>query len=531
MRRAAERGTVRAPGVWRGARGPGAGRRWSGLLAVLTVVGDAARGSECPAGAAWPAEPPADDPSRPRMRGPTMTVRRGSARPRAPTAGAPRPDGPGRSRGRTARDGRRVPGLDPPPEPWTAGHRGVDLAAQPGRPVRAVAAGRVSFAGRVAGQAVVSIELTGTGLPPLRTTYEPVRPAVRKGDRVRGGRAGGHGLEPGRPLPDGLPALGPAARRALSRPAVAAARRTPATAAPPGCSRSCGVPVPGARHKRGAVKLRATASGVAPSGTDSWTGAVAPGRCPRAGHGLGTPAASARFGAVSPGRRSAPWRRRLRRSAPGPRRPRVRYGAPPASTTPWSSIAASRGWAWPRSPSASTTMAISPPCAARIFSRAPASSSPAEIATTARCRRSPTRASCLRTYASTLPSGVSAALHRGLDLGRPDREVDGAQLLDDRGAGAEVLVDGGARETGALGEGGEGQRFRAALGQQRPGGVQQGRALHGPVLGHGGRSNPGHVPALRTRGRRWHDAGRPVSAVRRRRAWPAAAAPTWCGSG
>ena len=199
-----------------------------------------------------------------------------------------------------------------------------------------------------------------------------------------------------------------------------------------------------------------------------------------------------------------------------------------ASTTPWSSIAASRGCSWPRSPRASTTIATSPPWAARIFSRAPASSSPAEIATTARCRRSPTSASCCRTYASILPSGASAVRHRGLDLGGPDGEVDGAELLDDGGAGAEVLVDGGAREPRALGEGGEGQRLRAALGQQGAGGVQQGGALHGPVLGHGGRSNPGHAPTLRTA----TGAAMPRRfSGRRRPALREAAAPTWCGSG
>ncbi|NLU75089.1 M23 family metallopeptidase [Streptomyces sp. HNM0575] len=81
-----------------------------------------------------------------------------------------------------------VRGWEPPPEPWAAGHRGVDLAAPRGSPVRAVAGGRVSFAGRVAGRGVVSVELPGTGRPPLRTTYEPVRASVRKGRRVRAGQ-------------------------------------------------------------------------------------------------------------------------------------------------------------------------------------------------------------------------------------------------------------------------------------------------------------------------------------------------------
>ncbi|WP_455359278.1 peptidoglycan DD-metalloendopeptidase family protein [Streptomyces sp. SYSU K21746] len=81
-----------------------------------------------------------------------------------------------------------VRGWDPPPSPYAAGHRGVDLAAAPGTEVRAVAAGRVSFSGVVAGRGVVSIALTGTGDPPLRTTYEPVRPLVARGEEVTPGQ-------------------------------------------------------------------------------------------------------------------------------------------------------------------------------------------------------------------------------------------------------------------------------------------------------------------------------------------------------
>ncbi|WP_308409529.1 M23 family metallopeptidase [Streptomyces sp. A3M-1-3] len=86
-----------------------------------------------------------------------------------------------------------VPGVvvrdwNPPPSPYAAGHRGVDLAAAPGTEVRAVAAGRVSFSGVVAGRGVLSIALTGTGDPPLRTTYEPVRPLVAEGEDVAAGQ-------------------------------------------------------------------------------------------------------------------------------------------------------------------------------------------------------------------------------------------------------------------------------------------------------------------------------------------------------
>ncbi|WP_329527505.1 M23 family metallopeptidase [Streptomyces sp. NBC_01462] len=75
----------------------------------------------------------------------------------------------------------------PPATPYGRGHRGVDLAAAPGSPVRSVAPGRVSFAGRVAGRGAVAVELAGTGDPPLRTTFTPVRATVRKGDEVAAG--------------------------------------------------------------------------------------------------------------------------------------------------------------------------------------------------------------------------------------------------------------------------------------------------------------------------------------------------------
>lgn len=69
--------------------------------------------------------------------------------------------------------------FDPPEHPWGSGHRGVDLLGRPGQSVVAVAAGTVSFAGRIAGKAVVVIR-HGT----VRSTYEPVTPAVHVGDRV-----------------------------------------------------------------------------------------------------------------------------------------------------------------------------------------------------------------------------------------------------------------------------------------------------------------------------------------------------------
>ncbi|MEV1009875.1 M23 family metallopeptidase [Streptomyces sp. NPDC049881] len=88
-------------------------------------------------------------------------------------------------------DGGRRPAVDraydPPPAPWQAGHRGVDLLTDAGAPVRAAGPGRVTFAGQVAGRGVVTVELDGSGAPPVRITHEPLAVAVTTGDRVAAG--------------------------------------------------------------------------------------------------------------------------------------------------------------------------------------------------------------------------------------------------------------------------------------------------------------------------------------------------------
>ncbi|MGW4912994.1 murein hydrolase activator EnvC family protein [Streptomyces sp. NPDC004270] len=85
-------------------------------------------------------------------------------------------------------------GWEPPATVYGPGHRGVDLGTAPGAEVRAVAAGRVSFAGRVAGRGVVSVLLAGTD---LRTTYEPVTAQVKKGEEVTAGQVVGTVERPG----------------------------------------------------------------------------------------------------------------------------------------------------------------------------------------------------------------------------------------------------------------------------------------------------------------------------------------------
>ncbi|SDY83912.1 Peptidase family M23 [Modestobacter sp. DSM 44400] len=73
--------------------------------------------------------------------------------------------------------------FDPPPAPYAAGHRGVDLRGVAGEPVLAAGAGVVAFAGMVAGRPVVSVDDAGG----LRTTYEPVQPLVAAGQPVARG--------------------------------------------------------------------------------------------------------------------------------------------------------------------------------------------------------------------------------------------------------------------------------------------------------------------------------------------------------
>jgi murein DD-endopeptidase MepM/ murein hydrolase activator NlpD len=88
--------------------------------------------------------------------------------------------------------------FDPPAKAWSSGHRGIDFAVATGSPVRAVAAGTVTYAGVVAGSQVVTISHPGG----LRSSYSFLsRLSVKTGDRVTdglvlglsGGTGPGHG--------------------------------------------------------------------------------------------------------------------------------------------------------------------------------------------------------------------------------------------------------------------------------------------------------------------------------------------------
>jgi murein DD-endopeptidase MepM/ murein hydrolase activator NlpD len=71
------------------------------------------------------------------------------------------------------------------PQPWSPGHRGVDLGAEAGQHVLAAGAGTVAFAGLVAGRGVITVAHDGG----LRTTYEPVIAEVTAGQAVTAGDA------------------------------------------------------------------------------------------------------------------------------------------------------------------------------------------------------------------------------------------------------------------------------------------------------------------------------------------------------
>lgn len=82
--------------------------------------------------------------------------------------------------------------FEAPSSDYGPGHRGVDLPGRVGQTVRAVAPGRVTFAGQVAGIATITISHGAE-----KSTYQPVESSVRVGDAVTGGQAigrllGGH---------------------------------------------------------------------------------------------------------------------------------------------------------------------------------------------------------------------------------------------------------------------------------------------------------------------------------------------------
>ena len=80
-----------------------------------------------------------------------------------------------------------------PASRYGVGHRGVDLAGRSGQPVLAVDDGVVSHVGVIAGRGTVTV-VHPSG---LRSTYEPVDAAVRRGDLVVRGSPLGSLVEAG----------------------------------------------------------------------------------------------------------------------------------------------------------------------------------------------------------------------------------------------------------------------------------------------------------------------------------------------
>ncbi len=193
----------------------------------------------------------------------------------------------------------------PGPTPYAPGHRGIDLAGAPGQLVLAAGAGRVSYAGLLAGRGVVVV-VHGA----LRTTYEPVAATVHTGETVTAGEmigsllVGHEGcaaaaclhwgllrgqtyLDPARLLDAGpvrlLPTDGSAAGTALTQPLLAGLPGT--DPADPGAVLSGALPagalpagalpagdVPSGALPAGALPAGEVPSGVPPSGTSPGTG-------------------------------------------------------------------------------------------------------------------------------------------------------------------------------------------------------------------------------------------------------------------
>lgn len=162
-----------------------AGAQATGTPAPTEVAGAgaAAASSWVPAATGWDRLPqdaprPHRDPAPPSDDG--VPASDGAQRGSTPHQG--RIASPGTVPWRLPVDGALVRGFQPPPQPWAAGHRGVDLRTT-ATVVSAPAPGVVTFAGQVAGRGVVTILHAGG----LRTSLEPVTATVATGTPVRGG--------------------------------------------------------------------------------------------------------------------------------------------------------------------------------------------------------------------------------------------------------------------------------------------------------------------------------------------------------
>jgi hypothetical protein len=75
-----------------------------------------------------------------------------------------------------------VRAFDKPARNWEQGHRGIDVAALPGEPIRAPESGTVRFSGNVAGRPVLSLHVGDHVV-----SFEPVESDLHTGDEVFAG--------------------------------------------------------------------------------------------------------------------------------------------------------------------------------------------------------------------------------------------------------------------------------------------------------------------------------------------------------
>lgn len=81
-------------------------------------------------------------------------------------------------------DGPVIRAFDAPTQPYAAGHRGVDISADSGTPVRSAEDGVVAFAGPIGGSLFISVDHPDG----VRTTYSWLSSvSVRQGDTVTRG--------------------------------------------------------------------------------------------------------------------------------------------------------------------------------------------------------------------------------------------------------------------------------------------------------------------------------------------------------
>ncbi len=80
----------------------------------------------------------------------------------------------------------------PPSSPYGSGHRGIDIAAEPGESVISWSDGTIAYAGTIAGKPVVTVRTSsdaGMGTATMRYTYEPAIAGLAMGTAVHAGQA------------------------------------------------------------------------------------------------------------------------------------------------------------------------------------------------------------------------------------------------------------------------------------------------------------------------------------------------------